>query len=83
MTSLPDAPDDNTPDNTATASSAIDPAAALDPLDGQPIIELERDGVHYTLLGTAHVSRASIEAVIALIQQREFDAVAVELCEPR
>ncbi|NLB14233.1 MAG: TraB/GumN family protein [Gammaproteobacteria bacterium] len=61
----------------------MDSSAALDPLDGQPIIELERDGVHYTLLDTAHVSRASIEAVIALIQQREFDAVAVELCEPR
>ncbi|MFA5589235.1 MAG: TraB/GumN family protein [Lysobacteraceae bacterium] len=83
MTSLPDAPDDNTSDTTAATRSGMDSSAALDPLDGQPIIELERDGVHYTLLGTAHVSRASIEAVIALIQQREFDAVAVELCEPR
>lgn len=83
MTSLPDAPDDNTSDTTAATRSGMDSSAVLDPLDGQPIIELERDGVHYTLLGTAHVSRASIEAVIALIQQREFDAVAVELCEPR
>ena len=34
---------------------------------GQPVIEVERDGVHYTLLGTAHVSKASIEAVHAAI----------------
>ena len=30
---------------------------------GQPVVELDRDGVHYTLLGTAHVSKASIDAV--------------------
>ncbi len=54
-----------------------------DPLAGQPIIELERDGVHYTLLGTAHISQASVDAVHALLAQRSFDAIAVELCEPR
>ncbi len=59
----------------------VEPAA--DPLAGQPLVEVERDGVHYTLLGTAHVSRVSIEAVQALLAQREFDAVAVELCETR
>ncbi len=57
--------------------------APPDPLAGQPIVELERDGTHYTLLGTAHVSRASVAAVEALIAEREFDAVAVELCEGR
>ena len=36
---------------------------------GQPVIELERDGVHYTLLGTAHVSKASIDAVKAATDQ--------------
>lgn len=50
---------------------------------GQPVVELERDGVHYTLLGTAHVSRASIEAVNAAIDSGRFDAVAVELDEQR
>ncbi len=54
-----------------------------DPLDGQPILEVQRDGVHYTLLGTAHVSQASADAVRALIAQRPFDAVAVELCDAR
>lgn len=50
---------------------------------GQPVVELERDGVRYTLLGTAHVSRASIDAVNAAIDSGRFDAVAVELDEQR
>ena len=50
---------------------------------GQPVIEVERDGVHYTLLGTAHVSKASIQAVHAAIDSGRFDAVAVELDEQR
>ncbi len=54
-----------------------------DPLAGQPIAEIERDGVHYTLLGTAHVSQASVDAVRALAARQRFDAIAVELCEPR
>lgn len=52
-------------------------------LVGQPVVEVERDGVSYTLLGTAHVSKASVEAARALIAGRDFDAVAVELCEGR
>ena len=39
----------------------------------------ERDGVRYTLLGTAHVSHASVEAVEKAIHSGRFDAVAVEL----
>ncbi|PJK08086.1 conjugal transfer protein TraB [Lysobacteraceae bacterium NML120232] len=45
----------------------------------QPHMQVERDGVRYTLLGTAHVSRASVDAVEAAIASGEFDAVAVEL----
>ena len=58
-------------------------AAAGAGFAGQPTVELERDGVRYTLLGTAHVSRASIEAVLAAIDSGRFDAVAVELDEQR
>ena len=36
-----------------------------------------------TLLGTAHVSRASAEQVKALVESGEYDAVAVELCPSR
>ncbi|MEO5629803.1 MAG: TraB/GumN family protein, partial [Thermomonas sp.] len=49
----------------------------------QPHVEVERDGVHYTLLGTAHISKASIEAVRSAIASDRFDAVAVELDEQR
>lgn len=52
-------------------------------LDEQPIREVTRDGVHYTLLGTAHVSRTSVEAVTELADSGEFDAIAVELCPAR
>ncbi len=48
-------------------------------LAAQPIERLERDGTHYTLLGTAHVSKASADAVIALLKIETFDAVAIEL----
>ncbi len=49
----------------------------------QPIRELTRDGVHYTLLGTAHVSRASVEAVERMTREGDYDAIAVELCPAR
>lgn len=54
-----------------------------DILQDQPIRHIQRDGVEYTLLGTAHVSRASAEAVKELVATGEFDAVAVELCQAR
>ncbi|HET9484014.1 MAG TPA: TraB/GumN family protein [Xanthomonadales bacterium] len=44
---------------------------------------VERDGVEYLLLGTAHVSRASADAVRDLVEREHFDAIAVELCLPR
>ena len=52
-------------------------------LAGQPLTRVERDGVEYTVLGTAHVSRASVAAVRELLATESFDAVAVELCETR
>jgi pheromone shutdown-related protein TraB len=52
-------------------------------LEGQPIERMRRDGVDYVILGTAHVSRASVHAVEALLETEHFDAVAVELCASR
>jgi len=57
--------------------------ALLPALQGQPIERVQRDGVEYVLLGTAHVSRLSVAAVDALLAHDHFDAVAVELCESR
>jgi pheromone shutdown protein TraB len=50
-----------------------------DLLAGQPVRIVERDGIRYTLLGTAHVSQASVLAVEAAINSGHYDAVAVEL----
>ena len=59
-----------------TDDPSATPASAL---ADQPHAIVERDGVRYTLLGTAHVSRASVDAVRAAIAGGEFDTVAVEL----
>jgi pheromone shutdown-related protein TraB len=57
--------------------------ALLPALESQPIERVQRDGVEYVVLGTAHVSRSSVEAVEALLAHQHFDAVAVELCDSR
>ncbi|MFB9069104.1 TraB/GumN family protein [Pseudofulvimonas gallinarii] len=64
---------------TTAATLPVD----LPALEGQPVETVERDGVRFTLLGTAHVSHASVEAVRAAIASGRFDAVAVELCDSR
>ena len=45
----------------------------------QPHAIVERDGVRYTLLGTAHVSKASVDAVRNAIASGAYDTIAVEL----
>ena len=52
-------------------------------IQDEPRIELSVAGADLILLGTAHVSRASVEAVRAAIDSEAFDAVAVELCPSR
>lgn len=49
----------------------------------EPRIDLRLGGTALTLLGTAHVSRASADKVRELLQSGEYDAVAVELCPSR
>jgi len=63
--------------NEAMTDTSFD--ADSDLLAGQPVRIVERDGVRYTLLGTAHVSLASVQAVEQAIGSGRFDAVAVEL----
>ena len=55
----------------------------LPELQGQPIERVQRDGVEYVVLGTAHVSKVSVDAVDALLANEPFDAVAIELCDSR
>lgn len=62
------------------AAPAPAPHEALDALLAtQPHARVERDGVQYVLLGTAHVSADSVRAVREAIASGAFDAVAVEL----
>lgn len=68
---------------TEPDSGGSDPSSSGDLLQDQPIRRIRRDGIEYTILGTAHVSRASAEAVKELVATGEFDAVAVELCQAR
>lgn len=77
-----DPPGGPVPDPTGItpADGGNDPSSLL---AGQPLMQIERDGVRYTLLGTAHISQASVDAVTAILGERHFDAVAVELCENR
>jgi pheromone shutdown-related protein TraB len=66
--------------DTDSAPETADPAAApSDPLHNQPHAIVERYGVRYTLLGTAHVSKASLDAVRAAIDSGHYDTIAVEL----
>lgn len=48
-------------------------------LHDQPHAIVEREGVRYTLLGTAHVSQASVDAVNAELASGRYDTIAVEL----
>jgi pheromone shutdown-related protein TraB len=67
----------------ASEAGSTDAVAADHEFADEPVREIERDGVHYTLLGTAHVSRASVDAVRHHLESGAFDAVAIELCESR
>lgn len=48
-------------------------------LHNQPHAIVDRDGVRFTLLGTAHISKASIDAVESAVASGRYGAVAVEL----
>ena len=69
-------PETNKPPSPAEATS--NPV-----LNEQPVREITRDGVQYVILGTAHVSRASVDAVREMTGSGKFDAIAVELCPAR
>lgn len=48
-----------------------------------PTCSVRLGDTEIVLLGTAHVSRQSAEDVRAALAEGDFDAVAVELCQPR
>lgn len=64
-------------------SSKLETSSTEPVLIEQPTREITRDGVNYLLLGTAHVSPASVQAVIEMADTGLYDAIAVELCPAR
>ena len=52
-------------------------------ISSQPSKVIRIENTEITILGTAHVSKTSADAVRALIESNEFDAVAIELCQSR
>ncbi|HMB57423.1 MAG TPA: TraB/GumN family protein [Arenimonas sp.] len=58
-----------------TSSAPTTTPALLD----QPHEIVERDGVRFTLLGTAHISKASVEVVEAEVASGAYDTIAIEL----
>lgn len=65
-----------------TETGVVAPGGIVD-WTTQPHAIVEREGVRYTLLGTAHVSKHSVDAVRAAIATGAFDAVSIELDEQR
>ena len=68
--------------SSATASGGDEPRLTGDN-PTEPRIDLQVGATRVTLLGTAHVSRASADQVRRLLETEPFDAVAVELCPSR
>lgn len=54
-----------------------------DKLNSQMLHHLENDGKRVILVGTAHVSKESVELVKSVIDDVKPDTVCVELCESR
>jgi len=54
-----------------------------DKLNSEMLHHLEHEGKQITLIGTAHVSKDSVELVETVIAEVQPDTVCVELCESR
>lgn len=51
--------------------------------NAEPIVQINIDNCELTLLGTAHISKASAEKVTELLRTGGYDSVAIELCYSR
>lgn len=49
----------------------------------EPIARIQIDNCELTILGTAHISRASADKVTELLKSGDYDSVAIELCYSR
>jgi len=80
---MTDQPTDQ-PHNPPAGSDLLELPETIRTLAGdEPLAVVNTQGAQYVLLGTAHVSQTSAAVVKDLIETNYFDAVAVELCQPR
>ena len=56
---------------------------SADNISSQPCKKIRLNNTEITILGTAHISKTSAEAVKSLIESNNFDVVAIELCQSR
>lgn len=70
-------------DIAAKAVDYLESKQLSNPLDSEHIHELILDGKRVIIIGTAHVSKNSVEEVKEVIEYVQPDTVAVELCESR
>jgi pheromone shutdown-related protein TraB len=61
----------------------IDQNAGCDLVNSENIHRLDLEGREIILIGTAHISKASVEEVKALIEAEKPDTVCIELCQAR
>ena len=66
-----------------SATNTVEDTPNLPQATQEPLTHLAIDGKPITLLGTAHVSRASADKVKELLDSGAYDAVAIELCASR
>ena len=70
-------------------SEALEPQATMNDENAgsvtteEPMVDVQVNGTRVTLLGTAHISKASADKVAELLQSGDYDSVAVELCYSR
>lgn len=80
--STPDADHTASPESEGLTPGAQNPDHR-DPPGQEPLVTVDIGPHRLTLLGTAHVSRASADKVRELLENGDYDTVAVELCPSR
>ena len=64
----------NSPETPPETPPETAPDRLISSTESQPIRNVTRDGVHYTLLGTAHVSKTSAEVVAQMAGSGDYDS---------
>lgn len=69
--------------NDESPPSPLNPINAVNPVTRDNVDVIEHEGRRFIIVGTAHVSEASVTLVEQVIAEEHPDCVAIELCEAR